>query len=489
MYEFYDNAGNLSVCSFDITVYDNEAPSIVCPASFTNGNTPGNCTGIVSYSTPNGTDNCPGSTTVQIAGLASGATYPVGVTTNTFRVTDASGNTATCSFTVTISDSELPVITCPANVNQNVASGTCGAVATYTAPVGTDNCPGSTTLQTAGLASGATFPVGTTTNTFRVTDASGNSATCSFTVTITDNELPGITCPANVSQNVTSGTCGRVVTFTSPVGSDNCSGPTTIQTAGFASGATFPVGTTTNTFRVTDASGNTATCSFTVTVVDNEDPMTICQNITTYLNNGGTSTITATQINNGSSDACGIASLTLDNSSFTCANVGSNTVVLTVTDVNANTATCAATVSIQDTVRPIAMCRISQPIWNNGGTSTITATQINNGLLGDACGIASLILDIGSFTCANVGSNTVVLTVTDVNGNTASCAATVSVQDTVRPIAVCQNLTSFLNNAGTSTITATQINNGSSDACGIASLTLGQYQLLLARILEVIQSC
>ncbi|MBK9689276.1 MAG: HYR domain-containing protein [Saprospiraceae bacterium] len=112
---------------------------------------------------------------------------------------------------------------------------------TYTAVVGTDNCPGSTTLQTAGLASGATFPVGTTTNTFRVTDASGNSATCSFTVTITDNELPGITCPANVSQNVTSGTCGRVVTFTSPVGSDNCSGPTTIQTAGFASGATFPL--------------------------------------------------------------------------------------------------------------------------------------------------------------------------------------------------------------------------------------------------------
>ena len=53
--------------------------------------------------------------------------------------------------------------------------------------------------QTAGLASGATFPIGTTTNTFVVTDASGNTETCSFTVTVNDNEKPTINCPANIS--------------------------------------------------------------------------------------------------------------------------------------------------------------------------------------------------------------------------------------------------------------------------------------------------
>jgi hypothetical protein len=57
-------------------------------------------------------------------------------------------------------------------------------VVNYTAPVGTDNCAGATTTQTGGLASGATFPVGTTTNTFRVTDAAGNYTDCSFTVTV-----------------------------------------------------------------------------------------------------------------------------------------------------------------------------------------------------------------------------------------------------------------------------------------------------------------
>lgn len=65
---------------------------------------------------------------------------------------------------------------------------------TFTPPVGTDNCTGQTTTQTAGLASGTTFPVGVTTNTFRVTDASGNTATCSFTITVNDTEFPLITC-------------------------------------------------------------------------------------------------------------------------------------------------------------------------------------------------------------------------------------------------------------------------------------------------------
>src|SRR4030095_12609452 len=199
------------------------------------------------------TDNCSGSITTQTTGLASGATFPVGVTTNTFKVTDASGNTAECSFTVTINDTENPTITCPSAIVQSNDAGVCGAVLNYTAPVGADNCAGSTTIQTAGLASGATFPVGVTTNTFKVTDASGNTAECSFTVTINDTENPAITCPSAIVQSNDPGVCGAVVNYTAPVGADNCAGSTTIQTAGLASGATFPVGVTTNTFKVTDA--------------------------------------------------------------------------------------------------------------------------------------------------------------------------------------------------------------------------------------------
>ena len=84
LYEFYDNAGNLSTCSFDITVYDDEAPSIVCPVHFLLKYT----RFLLSHSNlycPGGIDNCSGQSTVQIAGLVSGATFPLGLTTNTFR--------------------------------------------------------------------------------------------------------------------------------------------------------------------------------------------------------------------------------------------------------------------------------------------------------------------------------------------------------------------------------------------------------------------
>jgi len=86
--------------------------------------------------------------------------------------------------TVTVQDHEPPTISCPSSITLEP---TCpsGAVGTYTTPVGMDNCPGAVTTRTAGLASGSVFPIGTTTVTYSVTDASGNGpVSCSFTVTV-----------------------------------------------------------------------------------------------------------------------------------------------------------------------------------------------------------------------------------------------------------------------------------------------------------------
>src|SRR5439155_692658 len=157
--------------------------------------------------------------------------------------------------------------------------------------------------------------------------------------------------------------------------------------------------------------------------------------------------------------------------SFDCGNVGPNTVSLTVTDENGNTNTCTATVLVQDTVAPTALCQTLTVQLDATGNATITPAQINNGSF-DACGIASLSLDKTSFDCSNVGANTVTLTVTDNNGNTNTCTTAVTVVDPVLPVAVCQDLTVQLNASGNATITPAQINNASSDACGIASLSL-----------------
>jgi hypothetical protein len=112
--------------------------------------------------------------------------------------------TATQSASLTL-DSTPPSITCPANVT---VEATCpsGAIATYTAPVGTDSCPGVTTTRTAGQASGSVFPIGSSTVTYTATDSSGNSTSCSFTVTVLTPQAVIQNLIASVSASSLSGT-------------------------------------------------------------------------------------------------------------------------------------------------------------------------------------------------------------------------------------------------------------------------------------------
>ncbi|MCB9282852.1 MAG: HYR domain-containing protein [Lewinellaceae bacterium] len=269
------------------------------------------------------------------------------MTTVTYDVADNSDNAAaTCSFSVTVNDSENPTIVCPSDITTGNDAGVCGANVTYTVSYG-DNCSVATLAQGAGQGSGSTFPVGTTTNTFTVTDASNNMATCSFTVTVNDTENPTIACPPNITTGSDAGVCGAVVAYTVSYG-DNCPGATLAQSAGQASSSTFPVSTTTNSFTVTDASGNSAMCSFTVTVNDTQAPNAVCVNtkIPVVLDLNGEASITPALVDNNSTDNCGITSYTVVPTLLTTANVGDNTVVLTVTDAAGNSASCSSTVTI-----------------------------------------------------------------------------------------------------------------------------------------------
>ncbi|MDB5228855.1 MAG: hypothetical protein JWN78_3048, partial [Bacteroidota bacterium] len=125
-------------------------------------------------------------------------------------------------------------------------------------------CPGATTAQTAGLPTGSTFPTGTTTNTFTVTDAGGLTASCSFTVTITDSEAPVIICPADTTVNVISGCTATGLNLGIPTTTDNCG---VASVTNNHPGTTYPPGNTIVTWTVTDSAGNTATCNQTVTIV------------------------------------------------------------------------------------------------------------------------------------------------------------------------------------------------------------------------------
>ena len=292
---------------------------------------------LSAYNMATATDNCP-NVGISYSNIPAGGVFPKGNTIITATATDASGNTANCSFTVTVNDTENPTITCNAPIIVSNDGGQCGTAVNYVVS-STDNCSGQVVTQTAGLASGSLFPVGTTTNTFVVTDASGNTATCSFTVRVNDTENPTIACNAPVAVNNDPGQCGAVVNY-SVTSTDNCSGQVITQTAGLASGSLFPVGTTTNTFVVTDGSGNTATCSFTVTVTDIQKPVINVSNILSCYEAGNF----GCSINLGAtvSDNCPGATLTSD--APACFPIGTTTVTWTAMDVNGNSS--AATQSV-----------------------------------------------------------------------------------------------------------------------------------------------
>ncbi len=469
-----DANGCTKTSSYTLDYIDIINPTITCPANISVNNSPASaCSAVVSYTTPTATDNCGVQSVVQQSGLGSGATYPVGTTTNVWRATDVNNNTSICSFTVTVTDATLPTITCPANINvNNSPASACSAVVTYSVPTATDNCGiQSVTLQ-SGLGSGASYPVGTTTNVWRATDVNANTSTCSFTVKVNDVTLPTITCPANISvNNNPASACSAVVNYSTPSASDNCGIQSVTLQSGLASGGTFPVGTTTNIWRATDVNANTATCSFTVTVTDVTPPTISCKGFIANLDASGNVIIVPSNVYQSGSDNCGTVNLvSVVGSSFNCNNVGNNLVTLTANDGNGNTATCTAIVTVRDVTPPVAKCQNVTANIGANGTVTVPPAAVNNGST-DNCSI-TFTLTPNTFNCAQIGMQTVTLTATDPGGNTSTCTAKVTVKDNSGPTAKCRNPIIFLNNIGQATLSAAEVNNGSTDNCGIATMSI-----------------
>ena len=212
---------------------------------------------VTELTAPTATDNCEGS----ISGTSSSSLPVTESTVITWTFDDGNGNTSAQTQNVIIEDVTDPVISgCPADISVNNTPGNCSAVVSWTEPTATDNC--SLSGITGTFSPGDEFPLGTTLVTYTAFDASGNSAICQFSVTVTDNENPVITCNQNIAVCI-----DETVLYSEPTVSDNC-GASWIQTEGLPSGILYPAGITTNTFMAIDGTGNTASCSFTVNVYE-----------------------------------------------------------------------------------------------------------------------------------------------------------------------------------------------------------------------------
>jgi hypothetical protein len=214
-------------------------------------------------------------------------------------------------------------------------------------------------------------------------------------------------------------------TFVDPGASatDDFDGNVTVTTSGTVDSNT--VGTYTLTYTATDSSGNTATTTRTVNVVDTTAPTVICENISIELSSSGSVSISADDIDNGSSDYSGISDLSISTSSFDCSNLGDNDVVLTVTDIYGNSAQCTAVITVTDAMDPIVICN-DITITLENMLAEIVIDDIDNGS-SDNCGISNMEISQTQFTDEHIGDNVVTLTVTDNNGNTSTCDALVTV--------------------------------------------------------------
>ena len=437
-YIIEDASGNFAICKFAVNVIDNEAPVITCPLDIKVANDPGECYAIVVWNEPVPTDNCPNTSIASTHNP--GDPFPVGTTTVTYTVTDAAGNEATCSFDITVNDTEIPEVFCPGDILITTADNLCEATLTWTSPIITDNCLGASIFSVTHKP-GSTFPVGVTTVTYIIEDATGNQGTCSFEVTVVDDIAPEMTCPTDIMVSADPGTCEATVSWTVPVPTDNCPGPLTL-TSSHNPGDVFSVGSTTVTYSVEDASGRITQCSFVVTVNDDEEPPLTCPADITISTAPGTCEAivswTAPQPVTGDCLGLGIT-VTSSHNPGDVFPLGTTTVIYSAVDGAGNTALCSFNVIVEDNELPVVTCPSDILINTEPGMCSAVA-EWTPPVPDPTDNCPNVVVVNGTHNSGDrfaLGCTTVSYTIRDGSNNEVTCSFEVCVEDNETPTVAC----------------------------------------------------
>ena len=355
VYSAADECGNISTCSFNIEVVDAEDPVVLCPVDLTIPSDENTCSAMLTFISPSAGDNCPGTILQQIAGPVSSTSLPVGTTSLVFLATDLSGNTATCDFEVTVSDSEKPNISCPSDRTAFARASNCNSPFISFSVNTNDNCGFvEVTNDFNGLSSiNSRFSIGTKEVIFTVTDAEGNESTCLFKVTVKDTVAPlFVNCPGDITLPTTPRSCHAQFFYQIPV-SDNCTNSFNVRRiSGPISGSIIPLGSRTVEYRVADNSGNESTCKFKVTVKDFDPPeLLVCPpSMTVYADSTRFPCgANATWPTPSAYDPCGNVQVTSSHNNGAFFPAGSHTIIVYhFTDPSGNTSSCSFTVTVKE---------------------------------------------------------------------------------------------------------------------------------------------
>ena len=279
----YISAANsivLDTCTFFVTVVGKTPVVMDCPSDIIISSLPDTCGNYVTWQAPFVIGSCGDTIKLQSA-YSSGQFFPVG----SYTVIYSSPNVPGCAFNITVLDNVKPSHgACPADQFIEIPDSVCGAFVTWAGPIFKDNCDDSLAIF-SNYKSGDFFPTGSTIVTFIAIDDFQNVDTCSFEIFIRESIKPVLFgCPSDTTIKSLQNACGNFAFWNLPTATDNCDTMVTV-TSNIKPGF-LTVGVHVIIFTATDNSGNTETCSFTITVTETEPPVIKCPSDITVDGNG-----------------------------------------------------------------------------------------------------------------------------------------------------------------------------------------------------------
>jgi hypothetical protein len=201
-------------------------------------------------------------------------------------------------------------------------------------------------------------------------------------------------------------------------------------------------------------------------------PTAVCKSITTQLS-GGSITMNASAFDNGSTGTCLPLNFKINGQSsitFNCSNIGTNPVMLQLSDALGGSATCSTTITIKDEEKPTVTCMNISLNLNSSGQASIISNDVVANAMDNCSAVTFVSVEPNQFSCNNIGIRPVQVIAKDASGNVSTCTALVTVKDNTPPTLVCKNITANLDANGQASIVPNDVLASSFDQCGAVTL-------------------
>ena len=305
---------------------------------------------------------------------------------------------------------------------------------------------------------------------FTAVDENGNKAYDTVYVTVVDNIAPW-----GVASDVTlyldsSGTVPFDTAEVYQAFNDNCEATFNFTPQVFDCG---DVGAHLSAVSGTDVAGNSTSIDFIINVKDSLLPWISLFTDTVELSPSGQGSLDTAAVIDYIRDNCGIQTIVFSDLDFSTANLGLNVISVAIRDQNNNEAVALTDIWVIDVIPPNVKAKDLVLPLNALGLADITVSQVDDGST-DNIGFDTLYIDASGYDCSDLGDHWVVLTGVDKSGNSDTAWSKVTVVDNMKPEVDVINITVYLDSLGHAALSFQDVDNGSTDNCGIDTTYLSK---------------